>query len=196
MTSLKSDVVQLSAQVQHDDQRRSEFEGQLKDITAGRSAGSGAASSAASPEAHPEPARTNGTVQPPKNQRTVLVVGGFANDTERDVICEKLREIFGQKPGVKDWWTLGKVGSVGKVSFHHAWTFLRNYKGRKFCNGTKQLWHTWDRPNQEVLLSKRVSLAIKALRTRAVERSILTNGAETGSGAACGSKEVRTRLLL
>ena len=31
MTSLKSDVVQLSAQVQHHDQRMSEFERQLKD---------------------------------------------------------------------------------------------------------------------------------------------------------------------
>ena len=50
MTSLKSDVVQLSAQVQHHDQRMSEFGRQLKDITAGRSTGSGAASSAASSE--------------------------------------------------------------------------------------------------------------------------------------------------
>ena len=81
MTSLKSDVVQLSSQVQYHGQSMSEFERQLKDITPGRSAGSGAASSAASSEAHLEPARANGTVHPPKNQRTVLVVGGFAYDT-------------------------------------------------------------------------------------------------------------------
>ena len=37
MTSFKSDVVQLSAQVQRQYQRMSEFERQLKDITAGRS---------------------------------------------------------------------------------------------------------------------------------------------------------------
>ena len=86
MTSLKSDVVQLSAQVQHDDQRMSDFERQLKYITAGRSTGSGAASSAASSEPHPELARGFGTVHPHQNQRTVLVVGGFAYDTERDVI--------------------------------------------------------------------------------------------------------------
>ena len=55
------------------------------------------------------------------------------------------------------------------------WTFLRKHKGRKFSHGAKQPWHTWDRPKEEVLLSKRVSLAIKALRTRAVERGILTN---------------------
>ena len=81
--------------------------------------------------------------------------------------------------GVKDWWTLGKVGSVGMVSFH-VWTFLRKHKGKKVSHGAKQLWHTRDRPKEEILLSKRVSLAIKALRTRAVERGILTNGAEIG----------------
>ena len=40
--------------------------------------------------------------------------------------------------------------------------------------------HTWDRPKDEVLPSKRVSLAIRTLRTRAVERGVLTHGAEMG----------------
>ena len=48
---------------------------------------------------------------PPKSQRSVLVVGGFPCDTERDVICEKMREIFGHEQGVTDWWTRGKIGS-------------------------------------------------------------------------------------
>ena len=195
MSSLKTDVVQLSVQVQQHDQRMSDFERQLKDITAGRSCGSGAASSAASSEPHPEPARGNGCTHPPKNQRTVLVVGVFPYDTERDVICDKMKEIFGHELGVKDWWIPGKVGSVGKVSFHtnnHVWTFLRKHRGKKFSHGAKQLWHTWNRPKEEILLSQRVSLAIKALRTRAVERSILTNGAEMdvdGREAGCGSKD-------
>ena len=51
--SLKTDVVQLSAQVQQHDQRMSDFGRQLKDITAGRSCSSGAASSAASSDTHP-----------------------------------------------------------------------------------------------------------------------------------------------
>ena len=119
MTSLKSDVVHLSSEGQRHDQRMSDFEKQLRDIKAGRSTGSGAASSAASSEPHPELARGFGTMHPPKNRRTVLVVGGFfLPTTQRDVICEKLREIFGQEPGVKDWWTPGKVGSVGKANFH------------------------------------------------------------------------------
>ena len=138
MTSPKSDVVPLSAQEQHHDQRMSEFERQLKDITAGRSTGSGAASSAASSEPHPEPARGSGTVHPLKNQRTMLVVGGFGHDTERDVICE--RSQASKTGGLRV-----KVGSVEKVSFYandHAWTFLRKFKGRKFSHGSKQLWHT------------------------------------------------------
>ena len=47
-------------------------------------------------------------------------------------------------------------------------------------SGQSSLWHTWDRLKEVVLLSKRVSLAIKALRTWAVERGILTNVAEMG----------------
>ena len=72
-------------------------------------------------------------MHPLQNQRTVLVVGGFPHDTERDVICEKLREMFGQELGVKDWWTPEKVGSVGKVNFHtndHAWTFPQEVQGQ------------------------------------------------------------------
>ena len=121
MTSLKTDVVQMSAQKRNSTTKRmSEFERQLKDITAGRSCGSGAASSAASSELHPEPARETQACILQKNQRTALVVG--------DVNCEKLGEIFGHELGVKDWWTPGKVGSMGNVSFHtndHVWTFLR-----------------------------------------------------------------------
>ena len=101
LMSLKSEVVQLGAQVQHHDQRMSEFERQQRDITAGMCPGSDPASSAASLEPHPEPARGSGAHQPPKRQRTVLVMGGFPCDTERDVTCEKLREIFGQEPRVR-----------------------------------------------------------------------------------------------
>ena len=183
LTSLKSEVVQLGAQMQHQNHRMSEVERQLRDITAGKSLGSGTASSAGSSETHPEPARASGAYHPPKHQRTVLVVGGFSDDTERDVTCKRLREIFGQKPGVKDWWIPGKVGSVGKVNYHttfDACKFLKKYKGTNFTHGTKQLCHTWDRAKEEVLLSKRVSLAIKVLRTRAVEKGILAQGAELG----------------
>ena len=108
------------------------------------------------------------------------------------MICETMREIFGHEPGVKDRWTPGKVGSVGKVSFHtnDVWSFLRRHKGRKFSHGAKQMWHTWDSPKEEVLLSKRVSMAIKALRTRAVEGyPDLTVQMETGREAVCGSKD-------
>ena len=70
MTSLKCNVVQLSAQAQHHDQGTSECERQLKDTTAGRSTGSGAASSDASSETHPELARGSGTVHPQKSKHS------------------------------------------------------------------------------------------------------------------------------
>ena len=74
MTSLKTEVVQLSAQVQHQDQRMTEVERQLHDITAGRSAGTRGASSTASSEAFFDSARTSAPSHPPKNQSIALVV--------------------------------------------------------------------------------------------------------------------------
>ena len=93
MTSLKSDVVQLSAQVRQHDQWMSDFERQLRMLQLEDPAGR-VPRQAASSEPRPDPARGNGSVHPPKNQGTVLVVGGVPYDTERDVICETLREIF------------------------------------------------------------------------------------------------------
>ena len=58
--------------------------------------------------------------------------------------------------------------------------FLRKHRGVTFNCGAKQLWNTWDRPREEVLLSEHVSPAIKMLRKRAVEKGVLTNGAELG----------------
>ena len=78
------------------------------------------------------------------------------------MVCEKLQVIFEREPGVKEWWAPGKVGSVGKVVFHTndaVLKFPRKNKGMKFNHGTMQLWHSWDRPKEDVLLSKRVSLA-------------------------------------
>ena len=58
--------------------------------------------------------------------------------------------------------------------------FPQRTQGKKFSHGAKPLWYAWDRPKEEILLSKRVHLAIRALRIRAVEKGILTNGAEMG----------------
>ena len=155
MTSLKSEVVQLGAQVQHQDQRMTEVERQLKDIAVGRSEGTGGASSTVSSEAYFDSTRSPVSSHPPKNQCTVLVVGKFPHGMERDVICEKLLEIVEQEFGVKEWWAPGNVGSVGKVCFHTndaVWKILRKYNGKIFNYGTRHLWHTWDRPKEEVLL--------------------------------------------
>ena len=105
VTRSNSDVAKLRAQVQQHEHTMSGFERQLKDIAAGRYCGSGDASRTAPSELNPVHEREKGSVHPPKNQRTVLVVGGFPCDTERDVICEKLREMFGHEKGVTDWWT-------------------------------------------------------------------------------------------
>ena len=71
----------------------------------------------------------------------------------------------------------GKIGILGKVSFPHQ----RRGVDIHPSHGAKQLWHALDCPKEEVMLSKRVSLAMTVLHTRAVERSILCNGAEMGT---------------
>ena len=88
------------------------------------------------------------------------------------------------RAGVKELWAPGKVGSVGKVNFNSnmdAWASLRKYFGQKFCYGPKQQWHTWDRPKEEVLPSKRVSLAIRKNTSHpCCPEGFVTQGAETG----------------
>ena len=113
-SSLKSDVVQLSSQVQHHDQRMNNSERQLEDPQ--------------DQVPHQVPHHLNpslslrgdpGTVHPPKRQRTVLVLGGFAYDTEKDVICEKLREIFRQEPRCQRLVDSGEGRISGKGELPH-----------------------------------------------------------------------------
>ena len=45
---------------------------------------------------------------------------------ERDLICNKLRAIFSEEPGVREWWAPQKVNSIRKVNFNSnmdAWAF-------------------------------------------------------------------------
>ena len=139
----------------------------------------------ASLEPHPEPARVTAVASfPPQYQRTALVIGGFPHDSERDVICERLREIFQHEPGVRAWWTPGKLGSVGKVNFSHERSRVdvpEKVQGNQVNSRVQAaLTHLGSSAGRSPALQERVSLAIKVLRTRAVERSMLTHGAEMG----------------
>ena len=137
MTSLKSDVVQLGAQVQHHDQRMSEFERQLKDITPGRSTGSGAASSAASSEPHSEPARGSGTMHHPKNQRTVLACSKpakafakFLRDLGKDhcwsIVCmQEFNSSNGKLARPRDTGCLQRLHAQGSGAWR-SWSQLRS----------------------------------------------------------------------
>ena len=49
------------------------------------------------------------------------------------MICAMLQNNFWARTGVKEWWTPGKVGSVGKVKFN---------KGQEFTHGSKQFCGT------------------------------------------------------
>ena len=124
---------------------------------------------------------TSSVFFPPKPQRTVLVLGGFPDDTERDVICEKIREIFVMNLECRNGGLQEKPDLLERLNFtqtpRHG-SFSGN-KDKKFYYGTRQMWHTWDRPKEEVLLSKRVSLAVKTLRTKALEKGVLAQRTET-----------------
>ena len=105
--------------------------------------------------------------------------------------------IFGQEQGVKEWCAAGKVGSVCKVQVNSnmdPWAFVRKYKGLNVHFGSKQQWHTWDHPKEEVLLFKRVSLAVNTLRIRAIKKVFFSPKVkkraltDIGNMAACGSR--------
>ena len=113
-----------------------DVERQLREIATGR--GCGITSSVGSLEPQPELSKT-GKQHPPKQHRTILVGG-----------CEKLRAIFGQEPGVKEWWEPRKSGISGKGEFqleHGRVDFPEEYKGQNFYFESEKLWHTWSRPN-------------------------------------------------
>ena len=142
--SLKPEVGRLGDKVHQHDQLMMEVEREITEQKAGNRAGTGAASSPASFDVLVESMARSGTMSaalfPPKHERTVSVMEGFLYGTERDVICDRLREIFGQEFGVKEWFATGRVGSAGKVNFHTnatAWIFFRKYKGKMFYHGAR-----------------------------------------------------------
>ena len=146
MTSRKTEVNELGAQVHRHDQRMNETERQLEDIAAGRRSGSGIASSVGSSEPHPEPARTGQLQHPPKHQRTVLVVGGFPYDTEREQICATLRDIFWTRTRGQRMVNTRESG-VNRQSMlcleRGRLAFLRKFKGQKFARGSDEChWHS------------------------------------------------------
>ena len=135
VTSLKSEVTQFGAH----DNRMTDVERQQRDRSwqgfwYSLSLESGISRT-------PSCARRTGAQRPPKHHRTVLVAGGFPDDTEKELIYEKLRVIFWQELGVKEWWAPGSwLGWKSDLQLEHERVaFLRINKGQMFFYGSKQL---------------------------------------------------------
>lgn len=104
----------------------------------------------------------------PKAQRTVVIVGGFPPEGEREVVERAAAEISAQIPGVQSAFAVGRRPSVFKMRFESAslmWEFMRARRGRRLEFEGRTLWHTVEKDPEERLVAKRVSNLIGKLRT-------------------------------
>ena len=110
----------------------------------------------------------DGRTSLPITKRKSIVFGGFARDTLKDVIEQKLRSATTDvKDQVEDLFCPGKFGSVGIIVFKTSksmWDFLKGNKGKRFKHGELELWHTIEKTKQERDIAKRVSKAVRLLR--------------------------------
>jgi hypothetical protein len=99
----------------------------------------------------------------------VVFVGNFPKASERPEIVDKLREMTEPwKELVEDCFTTRKVTNFGKISFKSSggmWQFLKGVGSRKYEFGGNDLIASLDKYPAEIALSKRVSKAVKVLKS-------------------------------
>ena len=116
----------------------------------------------------------------PRNKRTTVVVGGYAKDTDKNIIEASLKSITADcQDDVRESYCPGKLcGSIGKIDFKDndkMWKFLKAHKGKKFQHEGGNLWHKVHQNLNERILSKRVMQAVALLAEHLVSKGICTN---------------------
>ncbi len=105
----------------------------------------------------------------PVSKRTVIFVGGFPYNTEKDLILQKLKEMAAPyDDNILDYYTTRKLTSFGKIKFKTSddmWDFINGTKAVVFKFEDKALYHSIDKTESEIKLSKKVSAAVKLLKT-------------------------------
>ena len=131
--------------------------------------GAGIAASASSVSGNPSDSRT--ALPIPKRQS--IVVGGFERDTDKKVIEARLKIIVAaEQDTVLVYFSLGKVSFCGLIIFKSSkfmWGFLKKHKGHRFMHNESELWHSIEKTKDERELAKRVSNAVRVVRTYAVD---------------------------
>lgn len=115
---------------------------------------------------------------PPLHKRHSVVVGGFERDTDKKVIDARLKDITKDvKDTVVECFSFGKLSSCGVIIFKSSggmWEFLKKYKGTRFNHNGRELWHSIEKTKLERELAKRVSKAVRVVRSHLQEASGLS----------------------
>jgi hypothetical protein len=106
--------------------------------------------------------------------RTGLISGGFANDSDSEDIEKCLRTIVHGVEGVESIKSLGKFGIAGKVTFETndlMWAFIKAHKGVKFeHNGNhRAIWYSIEKTTEERRAAAKMSAIIRGLVKHLVE---------------------------
>jgi hypothetical protein len=108
----------------------------------------------------------------PISLRQVIGVGGWPQDTDREVIAARIREVFSEVANVEDLWAPWRLGSVAKVRFKSSramWAFIKANPGDSFRATTacgRKLWYSIDKTPSERLRSKRVGKFVKLFQDK------------------------------
>ena len=115
------------------------------------------------------------TEKPPG--KDVVIIGGWAYDTKKDIIEGQARIMLKDIPNIKDVWCPTKRCSICKVRFESTdrmWTWVRSMKGKKLKrkeNGAEvDHWFSVEKDPHEAAMSKVTSKAMRLLVALGVDR--------------------------
>ena len=140
--------------------------------------GAGSSTSTAAPGRSAAPKEVN------KNDRKIVILGGWEQDTDRETIDRYLRDnIIGKYPGLTDAFAIGKYSNRARLTFENPdkmWGFMRALKGKKFSKQggiveakdvgrSTCFWHSVDKQPWEITRARRVGVCIRKARELFVE---------------------------
>ncbi len=116
-------------------------------------------------------------------RRRLVCLGGFPRNTDRSVITAEMEEIKISVPGIVATSVPGEYSTRGRLVFEsnaRAWDMMKQMRGRKFqatVNGANHiLWHGFDKSPSEQMMTKRVSLVVKACKLMLTEAGVIQQG--------------------
>ena len=172
LSVMSTSISNLDSKVEGHGQHLAKLDKEIEEIRASAACGSTAAPSSAG-SGGPVLGGLGGgpyaaTPFVPKGQRTMVVVGGFPQDGRREDIERAIKTLCKDIPGLRDSYPVGRRPQIFKMEFGESramWNWLKSTKGRKLEWEGRRLWHTIEKSQEEMLMSKKVGFLLDKLRT-------------------------------